>query len=344
VITGSAIHRNTQERKPATVVSYTYIPQRERSADTHLSHDVDYVPREPGPRPHEWIVAVFLFCATLISTTFAGLFHVAGYAGFSSTFLLSLKDPAVYLMGLSFSLPLMSILLAHELGHFIACRYYGMRCTPPFFLPAPVPVTGTLGAFIKIKSSFHHKRALFDIGVAGPLTGFLFCLPVLWFGIRHSELIPRETLGPGVLYFGEPLIFRLTGMIALGYSTQTHDLVAHPMLMAAWVGLLATSLNLLPIWQLDGGHIAYAVFGRLRQKRLSILMVVTLIFMSFWNWPTPSYLLFALLLLIIGIKARFHHPPTMDETIGLGRTRRWIGFVALLIFLLSFIPVPVSIT
>ncbi|HSW38728.1 MAG TPA: site-2 protease family protein, partial [Acidobacteriota bacterium] len=91
----------------------------------------------------------------------------------------------------------MAILLAHELGHFFACRYYGMRCTPPFFLPAPFPITGTLGAFIKIKSPFVHKRALFDIGVAGPLAGFLFSLPVLWSGISRCELVPKETIAPG---------------------------------------------------------------------------------------------------------------------------------------------------
>ncbi len=236
----------------------------------------------------------------------------------------------------------MAILLAHELGHFFACRYYGMRCTPPFFIPLPVTIVGTLGAFIKIKSPFPNKRALFDIGVAGPIAGFLFTLPMLWIGISLSKLVPKGMLPAGDLSFGEPLILRLLGSFLLGYSPDKQEMLAHPIAMAAWIGLLVTSLNLLPIWQLDGGHIAYAVWGRLRQKKLSMVMVTALIVISFWGWPTPSYLLFAVLLLIIGMRLRFYHPPTLLDEERLGIGRNLIALAALVIFILSFIPVPIT--
>lgn len=298
---------------------------------------------EPGPSLREWAISTLLFCATIVSTSFAGLFYVVGDVGFLNALLAFVSRPDLILRGLPFSIPLITILLAHELGHFFACRRYGMRCTPPFFIPAPILIAGTLGAFIKIKSHFRHRRALFDIGIAGPLAGFVFAVPALWIGISHSKLIPKGALGRG-LSFGEPLIFRFVGMLALGYSPARQDMIAHPMAMAAWVGLLATSLNLLPIWQLDGGHIAYAILGRSMQKRISIISIVGLIALSFLGWPTPSYLLFGVLLLIIGARFRFYHPPTLLDQEELGPGRVFIGLMALIILVVSFIPVPVSIS
>ena len=129
-------------------------------------------------------------------------------------------------------------------------------------------MAGTLGAFIRIRSPFPNKKALFDVGVAGPLAGFIVTLPVLFFGIAHSRLLPITAVPEGI-NFGEPLIFRWIGALVLGYSPDKQVMIAHPAAMAAWFGLLATSLNLFPIWQLDGGHIAYALFGRTMQKRVS---------------------------------------------------------------------------
>jgi membrane-associated protease RseP (regulator of RpoE activity) len=148
----------------------------------------------------------------------------------------------------------------------------------------------------------------------------------------------------GELMFGEPLIFRFLGAFLLGYSPNKQDLVAHPIAMAAWIGLFATSLNLLPIWQLDGGHIAYAILGRSRQKKLTILSVASLIILSFFGWPMPSYLLWGVLLLLIGARFRFYHPPTLLEEERLGSGRLFMGLVALLILIASFIPVPISIS
>jgi membrane-associated protease RseP (regulator of RpoE activity) len=299
--------------------------------------------RKQDPSSRDWIVSGALLFLTFISTSFAGLFYSLGDIGFLRALLLCISRPGLIVYGFPFSIPLISILLAHELGHFFACRYYGMRCTPPYFIPAPISIAGTLGAFIKIKSQFLNRRALFDIGVAGPLAGFAFAVPALWIGISYSQLIPKDSLGTGALVFGEPIIFRLFGALALGYSPNTHDVIAHPIAMAAWVGILATSLNLLPIWQLDGGHICYAILGRSRQKKISMVSVILLIILSFLGWPTPSYLLFGLLLLIIGFRLRFYHPPTLMEEEKLGFKRLWLSLLALLILIICFTPVPISI-
>ena len=306
----------------------------------------DLIPPEPGPSPRQWALALFLLCLTVVTTIFAGLFYATGNFGVPETsrFIFSFLHPRVLLAGFSFSFSLIAILLAHELGHFLACRYYGMRSTPPYFIPAPLPLTGTLGAFIKIKSACISNRALFDIGIAGPLAGFVFSLPVLWIGISISRVVPKLPAHFSNLSFGEPLLFRLIATATLGYMPDRHSLLTHPMAMAGWVGLLATSLNLLPIWQLDGGHIAYAMFGAERQRRLSIVLVIALILLGIMGWPTPSYLFFGLMLLIIGgLKMRFYHPAPLLREQPLGTGRTILGYVALAILILSFTPTPITV-
>jgi membrane-associated protease RseP (regulator of RpoE activity) len=311
--------------------------------DTVANCPDPFIPKS-NPSYREWFISAALFCITLLSTTYAGLFYTIGDVDLLNALRAFYHDPKLVIYGLPFSIPLILILLAHELGHFFACRYYGMRCTPPFFIPAPFPVTGTFGAFIKIKSHFPNKRVLFDIGIAGPLAGFALVVPALWIGISLSNLIPKGSFHGGDLSFGEPLIFRLLSALLLGYSPDKHEIIAHPIAMAAWVGLLATSLNLLPIWQLDGGHIAYAILGRARQKKLTVFSIASLIILSFWGWPTPSYLLLGILLLLIGARLRFYHPPTLLDEESLGAGRIFLGAIALLILIACFIPVPVSLT
>jgi membrane-associated protease RseP (regulator of RpoE activity) len=303
----------------------------------------DFYPREPGPSWKEWIISAILFFATFLSTTFAGLFFGISDIGAIPTLRTFLQRPGLIVHGLPFSVSVILILLAHELGHFFACRYYGMKCTPPFFIPLPIAFAGTLGAFIRIRSPFRHRRALFDVGVAGPLAGFLFVVPILWMGIRYSTLINKGSLPPGGWSFGEPLIFRFFGTLLLGYYPEKQDMIAHPMAMAAWFGLLATSLNLLPIWQLDGGHIAYAIWGSALQKKISIAGVASLILLSFLGWPTPSYLFFGLLLLAIGARFKFYHPPPLYEEHTLGVGRLLIAVLAWIILMVSFIPIPVTV-
>jgi hypothetical protein len=175
-------------------------------------------PPEETPSLREWAIALTLFFLTFATTSLAGLYYSIGYFGFWDSIKLILHRPALLFHAFQFSFPLLTILLAHELGHYFACRYYGMRCTLPFFLPMPLPLTGTFGAFIKIKSQFINKRALFDVGVAGPLAGFIFSLPTLWIGIRLSRIIPmpKGGLPPASLEFGEPLLFSFMGKVIHG--------------------------------------------------------------------------------------------------------------------------------
>lgn len=297
------------------------------------------MPASAEPQGKAWLLSAFLFVLTFLSTTYAGIFYATGDANWLRMMLLIFSHPSVLLLGLPFSLTFMVILLAHELGHFMACRYYGIRCTPPFFIPLPISLVGTLGAFIRIKSPFQNRRALFDVGVAGPLAGFAFVLPSLAIGIAASELVPRGNL-QGALSFGEPLLFRMLGRLIVGYTPATQDMIAHPIAIAAWFGLLVTALNLLPIWQLDGGHITYAIFGRSGQRRISIAATCGLLLVSLLGWPFPAYLLFGVLLLIFGARFRFYHPPTLFDGEALGSRRLALGLFALAILVLCFTPVP----
>jgi membrane-associated protease RseP (regulator of RpoE activity) len=312
------------------------------------TYDEPPVPQTvPGRQDwREWRIPALLFVLTFLSTTFAGLFYVLpSEVSFFRLLVGILWHPQLLLLGLPFSFTLITILLAHEMGHFLACRHYGIRCTPPFFLPFPVSYAGTLGAFIRIRSHFQHRRALFDVGIAGPLAGFVFAVPALFVGIAFSQLIPKGKIqGHGLIEFGEPLIFKLVGKWVLGYESARQDMFAHPIAMAAWFGLLATSLNLFPIWQLDGGHITYAMLGRERQKRISIAAALALMLISFMGWPIPSYLVFASLILFFGMRHKFYHPPTLDDEIELGPGRTALGIVAFLILILCFTPVPISLS
>lgn len=297
-----------------------------------------------SPTRKEWTISLLLFLATLLTTTFAGLvYYAGGESGEVGSSILPVFHPSLLTAGLSFSVPFLGILLAHELGHFFACRYYSISCTPPFFIPLPLNIAGTLGAFIRIRSPFPNKRALFDVGIAGPLAGFIMTLPILFFGIAQSRLIPITEMPDGIS-FGEPLIFRWIGAWILGYSPDKQVMIAHPATMAAWFGLLVTSLNLFPIWQLDGGHITYALFGRALQKKMSVFAAIALIFISFLGWPIPSYLVFGLLILILGGRHSLFHPPTLFDEMGLTKGRILLSYLTLTIFIISFTPVPILIT
>ncbi len=299
------------------------------------------VSTQPESPQRQWLLSAVLFAATFATTTLAGLFHAGGDVDLLTATLLVTARPSLLLLGLPFSLTLMTILLAHEMGHFLACRYYRIRCTPPYFIPSPFLFAGTFGAFIRIRSPFADRRALFDVGIAGPLAGFVFVIPALVVGIAYSTLIPRGSFQGGIT-FGEPLLFRWLAKVVLGYSPETHDMIAHPIAMAGWLGLLVTCLNLLPIWQLDGGHIAYSVFGRERQRQTSLYASIALILVSFLGWPVPSYLLFGILLLVLGSRFRFYHPSTLDDDLSIGRGRLFLGILALLILFVSFTPIPIS--
>jgi membrane-associated protease RseP (regulator of RpoE activity) len=300
-------------------------------------------PGKPVPTRKEWVLSFFLLAVTSFSMTFAGLFYVFDNMDFADFFRIVLSKPALLLYGLPYSIPLIAILLAHEMGHFMACRHYGLRCTPPYFIPVPISITGTLGAFIKIKSPFRNKRALFDVGIAGPLAGFLVSICVLCVGISLSEVVPKGPPESGMLLFGEPLIFRAVSAMIHHYDPSAYELVAHPTAMAGWFGLLVTSLNLFPAWQLDGGHIAYAVFGPKFQKKLSVAALVLLVLIGLSSLPDPpSYAVFGIFVFILSYRQKFYHPVTARDWEPLGTGRRILAVAALIVLILCFTPVPVS--
>jgi len=286
-----------------------------------------------------WLHALLLLL-TLLTTTAMGTRLAVNFEqnlpAFSDqdlgAFLRLIQDPTLLWHGLPFSLTLLTILMAHELGHYVACRHYGVDASLPYFLPAPTLI-GTFGAFIRIRSPIYTRAMLFDIGIAGPLAGFLFLLPALGIGFAYSKVIPGIAV-QGDLIFGIPLLERLTAMLVFP-GVPTSDIYLHPVARAAWVGLLATALNLLPIGQLDGGHIVYAFVGE-RHRLLSKFFIAVLVLLGVLF--SPSWLLWALLLLLFGMR----HPAVVDYG-GVGGGRRRLGLVALVIFALSFTVTPVEL-
>lgn len=247
--------------------------------------------------------------------------------------------PRLLTTGLSFSLPLLVILLSHELGHFFACRRHRVLCTLPYFLPAPLLI-GTFGAFIRIRSRIRSRRELFDIGAAGPIAGFIALLPFLVYGLASSSYSPiveidpelggNLLLVPGRSVISGGLLLLMHGPLEPGLAVDYH-----PAALAAWVGLFVTALNLIPLGQLDGGHILYAV-SSVWYRRLRPILLGLLAIMGFW-WP-GWWLWFGILLLI----AR-RHPPVLIPGERLDSTRRLVAWIALAIFILVFVPVPLSV-
>jgi membrane-associated protease RseP (regulator of RpoE activity) len=292
-------------------------------------------PRQP--RSHAQLaVAIGLFGLTLLSTLAAGAQFAAAYAAghapvfddFFSAYLRPFTHPRLFVPGIPFAAALLGILLVHELGHFFACRYYRIEASYPYFVPAPTLI-GTLGAFIRIRSPIANRRALFDMALAGPLAGFLVATPILAIAIAHSRIIAGGDAAP--LIFGQPLIERLLeAWLQPGISHV--NLLLHPVGRAAWVGLFATALNLLPAGQLDGGHILYTLASG-RHRLISLCVALALVPMSYL-WM--GWALWAVLLLAIG----FRHPPLMDRWEPLDRRRRILAGVALAIFILCFMPSP----
>ncbi|MFN7963094.1 MAG: site-2 protease family protein [Thermoanaerobaculia bacterium] len=241
--------------------------------------------------------------------------------------------------GLAFSLPLLFILLCHELGHYLQCLRYRVAATPPFFLPVPLAF-GTLGAFIRIKAPIHSKRALFDIGVSGPLAGFAALLPFLLLGTAWSQPVtisaPLEGQPAAILAVpGRSLALALASRLFHGPLAPDQVLDYHPFALAAWFGLLATALNMLPLGQLDGGHLLYAVAGR-RQRQISLVILLAVALLgTVW----PGWLVWCtLVVFVIGLR----HPPVLDEETPLDRGRVAVAVLALLILALSFTPVPLD--
>lgn len=299
-----------------------------------------YVP-PPVPRRDRIWLHVLLLLLTVFTTTFVGgLHHFAHVVGFSSggdVALPSLGELPFYLNGLWYSAGILAILGCHEMGHYAACRVYRVDATLPFFLPAPLPLTGTLGAFIRIRSRIPSKKALFDIAIAGPLAGFFVAVPTLFVGLMLSkvERVPVDFEG---MELGEPLLFRAAAWLVFGDLPDGMSINMHPMAFAAWFGLLATALNLFPISQLDGGHISHAVLGR-KASYVTLGMIGGAIGLTFIS---TSWLVWTILMVVMLFAMGPHHPPTLDEETPLDSGRRVLALVALVLLIVCFTPVPIE--
>jgi len=301
--------------------------------------DLPELPRRP--RERYWLHALLLLL-TFFTTTTVGArlaynfdrnrpaFLEDDMIGVLSGLTHALTHPLDLLQGLPFSLTLLTILMAHEMGHYVTCRYYKIDASLPYFLPAP-SLIGTLGAFIRIRSAIYYKRQLFDVGIAGPIAGFVFVIPALAIGLAFSKVIPGIA-AQGDLVFSSPGILRLLEALIFP-GVPVADIYLHPIARAAWVGIFATALNLLPIGQLDGGHILYAFIGE-RHRLLSKIFVAALVPMGYFS---VSWLFWAVLLFFFGLK----HPRIYDSA-EMGSGRKKLGWLALVMFLVCFSLSPIS--
>ena len=300
-----------------------------------------FVPTTPSYRLRRepMLRYVVLFALTVLSTTQAGGLHYASFITAFSNTILQMPLVSLMLHGLWYSLSILAILGCHELGHYFACRYYRVDASRPYFLPMPFLLTGTLGAFIRIRGPIPGKRALFDIGIAGPIAGFLVAVPVLLVGMQLSTVVKVPENFRGEIYeLGEPLLFKAAEWLTFGNIPDGYSVNMHPMAFAAWFGMLATALNLFPIGQLDGGHISYAVLGR-RSTVVTMIMVPCLIGLSF---VSTSWVVWTVL--TIGMLLAFgpRHPRVFDEDQPLDRNRMLLAAFALLMFVLCFTPAPIE--
>ena len=282
-------------------------------------------------------VNVGLFALTCLSTLLVGTALMADYTnsfnGVGVFLSQILRSPSLLLRGIPFSFAIMTILLGHEMGHYLTCRYYGIDATLPYFIPAPTLV-GTMGAFIRIKSPIQHRAALLEVGIAGPIVGFVLAIPTSIVALLKSGYVMPSPSGFGL---GEPLIFKAIEVVIGKTPPPGMEINLHPLGIAAWFGFFATALNLLPVGQLDGGHVSYALFGRIH-KRISQAFLFTLIPLGIFYWP--GWLLWTTVLLILG----FRHPVTLNDSIPLRKRHVWLGWIALAMFVLCFTPMPFYFT
>jgi membrane-associated protease RseP (regulator of RpoE activity) len=289
-------------------------------------------------RPQPVTRYIVLFLLTLLTTTYAGALHYASFlVGFTDR-TVDLPWTTLLLHGCWYSLAILAILGAHEFGHYFACRFYRVDASLPYFIPMPLPLTGTLGAVIRIRQQIPGKQALFDIGIAGPIAGFVVAVPVLFIGMYLSKVVPLPEHLEGGALLGEPLLYKIAEWTAFGSIRPGYDVNLHPMAFAAWFGMLATALNLFPIGQLDGGHISYAVLGRrstfVTFATVGCLVALGFISSSWWLWTGLT------VTMLIAFGPR--HPRTYDEEVPLDRTRMWLALFAAIMFILCFTPAPIE--
>jgi membrane-associated protease RseP (regulator of RpoE activity) len=265
---------------------------------------------------------LLLLGLTALTTTFAGWFWLGGDGQ----------------QAMLFTFALLMILGSHELGHYIACRWYNVDATLPYFIPFPLSPVGTFGAFIRIKSPIPSRRALFDIGIAGPLAGFVFALPVAVIAHYFAEGATPALNNQGVIIYNDPLLFKF--LIQLFHLPQHLD--ASLIWFSAWFGLLLTAFNLMPIGQLDGGHVIYALFGVRGHRAIGWLVYLATLAMAVYSWQTGGWMGWIVWAILFTVLMRAGHPPVLDEAEPLGVTRWLVALIGLLVFMLCFIPTPIS--
>jgi len=289
------------------------------------------------------MIHLALLVLTFLTTTFGGSLQQGGNP---------LRDPADMALGLTYSLPLLTILLGHELGHYFACRRHRLRATLPYFIPVPPPffLFGTLGAFIKIRTAIQDRRALLDVGVAGPLTGMVLSIPIAALGISLSTFVP-QVQAEGSLMLGDSLLFMFLVRLVKGAAPIGTELMLHPVAFAGWIGFLVTALNLLPASQLDGGHIFYSLWPH-KHRSMTRAVVIGLLLLGLTTWQ--GWIVWALIITLMGAR----HPPVAQDLApspfypfypmpgalpGLDATRRKLGILALAVFAVTFTPEPLKI-
>lgn len=272
-------------------------------------------------------LALALFVATLGTTLLAGAL-MDGANPF--------VRPSELARGIPFSLTLMAILLTHEMGHYITSRHYGVKASLPYFIPAPpiLFMIGTFGAFINMRSPILRRGPLLEIGAMGPIAGFVVAVVAVVAGLLQSTIQPADSLQG--MKLGSPLLLEGLGALLVDTPAEGYDLVLHPVAFAGWIGLFVTALNLLPIGQLDGGHITYALFGR-RHRTISIAAVLGLAILGVVSWP--GWLVWGILGAVLGLR----HPPVIDQDLPLTRRQRAIAWASVAIFVLTFTPVPFAV-
>lgn len=268
---------------------------------------------------------IILFVLTLLSTVLVGAMQTGADI---------LKNPVELYRGLPFAVSLMIILLTHEFSHYFASKWHGVKATLPYFIPAPT-IIGTFGAFIKMKSPIVTRRALIDIGASGPIAGFIVSVAAVIIGLHSSEIVPL-TQAKGALSLGDSILFTLLAKAVMGVTPADAEILLNPVAFAGWIGLFVTSINLIPVGQLDGGHIAFAFLGE-RHARLSFILVLLMSVLGLFLWE--GWILWAVLLLVLGLR----HPPVVYWEETLDKKRRVTGWIALLILILTFIPDPFKI-
>jgi hypothetical protein len=292
--------------------------------------------QEPLPPPSTfsaWGLPILLFGLTVFTTLWAGAYQVNTKPVTGAWDFLT-KHPDSLFNGLPFAATLLGILVIHELGHYTLARIHRVPASFPLFIPGPPQFIGTFGAVIRMRSPIMKRQALFDIGVAGPIAGFIAAVVAVIVGLSFSYVVPKEHVFG--LQLGEPLLLQGFAWLMFGPIPPTHDLVLHPIAFAAWFGFFVTAINLLPLGQLDGGHVAFAVLGR-QQRQLAYVTVPILIYLGLTGWP--GWIIWVGMAGIVGLA----HPPVTDPEIRLGKGRRWVAWGAFIIFIITFAPVPFSV-